>query len=140
MPPQDYELVAPGIGKMVASLGAIVRQDATLRAEQAKNAPVASGFDQQGFQGVGGVTGNTVYSINEAQAASRLFYQLVITFDAGSGSGRYRIDGPQPSPAVGIPIPAGGVTLTITGANNIQAFRMIAEAGQILTFARNLFV
>lgn len=138
-PPENFALQAPGLAHLTAQMAALLAQTAEVRAEQAKNAAQASNFDQQGFQGVGGVTGDTVYSITEAQSAAKRFYQLVITFDAGSGAGRYRLDGGTPRPTEGIPIPAGGVVLVITGGSNIQQFKMVAEAGAVLTFARVLF-
>lgn len=136
MASETFTLDAPGLAKLAAQLALLLRQDAELRAQQANNAPQASAFDQPS----GGVTGATEYNITEAQAASKNFYQLVITFDATSGSGRYRIDGASPTPAgAGVGIPSGGVVLTITGANNIRNFKMVAETGQTLKFARYLF-
>lgn len=139
MAEQQYELDAPGLGKIAAAITSLVNQNAALRAVQAANAPQATAFDQQGLQGVGGISGNTLYVILEAQAQNRAFSQLVMTFDAGSGAGRYRMDGANPTAIRGIPVPAGGVVLVITGRNNIEQFKLIAEAGQTLTFARYLF-
>lgn len=125
------------LAKMVDQLSAMLRQDARLRTEQAKNAPYATAFDDQ--TGVG-VSGNTVYLFQEAQTGDRIFHSAALSFNAVSGSGRYRIDGPVPLPAVGMPIPAGGVVLNIVGHMNVRNFRMIAEAGQVLTFSRYLFL
>jgi hypothetical protein len=41
---------------------------------------------------------------------------------------------------VGVAVPAGGVVLQIPGIDNIKNFRLTAEAGQTLTFARYLFI
>ena len=131
-----FVLDAPGIAKLAGQIAALLRQDAALRTVQSQNALQAKGFDQP----AGGVTGATVYSITEAQNGNVQFYQLVLTFDGTSGSGRYRIDGPPPTPTNGIGIPAAGVVLTITGAENIKAFKLIAEGGQTLQFARYLFL
>lgn len=131
-----FILDAPGIAKLAAQIAAIIRQDSDLRHVQGRNAPIAKYFDQP----TGGVTGATVYLISQAQNGNEDFYQLVLTFDAASGSGRYRIDGPPPTPTIGVAIPAAGVVLTITGADNIKNFKMIAEAGQTLTFARYVFI
>lgn len=131
----SFVLDAPGIAKLAAQLAAMLRQDADLRSLQSANAPQATAFDDQTTPGISGVN---VYAIADAQ--SRDFYSLVLTFSAASGSGRYRIDGPAPGQAVGVPIPAGGVVLNIVGANNVRNFKMIPEAGQTLTFARYLFI
>jgi len=134
---EPFSVQIPGLAKLVAQIAALLRNDAEVRAEQANNAPQASDFDDQTATGI---TGATIYKITPALSGSKRYYQLVLTFNAASGSGRYRMDGPAPQPAVGIPIPSGGVVLTITGAANIQNFQMIAEAGQTLTFSRYLFI
>jgi hypothetical protein len=134
-PNTTFVLDSPGLAKLVAQIAALIRSDADLRKVQSQNALQAKYFDQP----AGGVTGATVYSITQAQNNNELFYQLVLTFDAASGSGRYRIDGPPPTPTTGIAIPAGGVVLTITGADNIKNFKLTAEALQTLTFARYVF-
>lgn len=146
----DTIIDAPGIAKLVELTSYGLKQDASLRILQAQNAPQAFNFDQRGFQGAASavlptamqnpVTGNEVYRFQEAQAQGKLFTQAIITFDAGCGSGRYRIDGIDATTVQGIPIPSGGVVLVITGDNNIRNFSMMAEAGQSLTFARNLYV
>lgn len=141
---------APGIAKIVEQITIALTQGSDLRAVQARNAPQASNFDQRGFQGAvsaslptamqNPVSGNEVYEFAEAQSQGKGFYQAIITFDAGCGSGRYRVDGVDATPLQGIPIPAGGVVLVITGQDNIRNFTMVAESGQNLTFARNLYV
>lgn len=113
-----------------------------LRQLQAAGAPIASNFEQRGFQGNDDgastrVTAAEVYRVSEA--ANKKFFQLVLTFDSGSGMGRYRIDGPDPTPTRGTAVPAGHSVLTITGSDNIKNFALIAEAGQSLTFTRNMF-
>lgn len=136
-------LVSDGIAKIVAQLAAFLRADGDLRQTQSRNAPQAKHFDQPGvFSSIGSVavTGNVVYLIFEAQADNEIFSSCVLTFDAASGSGRFRIDGPNPTPAIGTQIPAAGAVLTINGQDNIRNFRMIAEAGQTLTFTRQVFL
>lgn len=136
-------LDSPGIAKMAAQLAALLRQDASLRETQGRNAPQARYFDQPGvFSAIGSVavTGAVVYSILQAQSGSEVFSSLVLVFDATSGSGRYRIDGIAPTATIGVAIPAGGVALTIPGHDNIRNFKMIAEAAQTLQFSRYLFI
>lgn len=136
-------LNAPGLAKLVEQLSTLIRADGELREIQGRNAPVAKYFDQPGvFTTIGSVavTGNVVYKIVQAQSDRETFYQLVLTFDTTSGSGRYTIDGTPVSATVGVGIPSGGCVLTITGHNNIKNFQMMAEGGQTLQFARNLFI
>lgn len=140
----NFALQAPGLAHLTAQMAALLAQTAEVRAEQAKNAPQASNFEQRGLQGATTgtstpVTGTEVYQISEAQSGAKKFFQAVFTFDAGSGAGRYRTDGTAASPTIGHGIPSGGVVLTITGSDNIKNFSMCAESGQSLTFARNLF-
>ena len=139
------QLDSDGLARLVAQVAASLRQDAALRDIQGRNAQQAKYFDQPGVFPRGGVippavTGNVVYNIVEAQSGSEVFYSLVLTFDQASGSGRFRIDGSNPTVTTGIQIPAAGTVLTILGNDNIQRFRMIAEAGQTLTFGRYLFI
>jgi hypothetical protein len=136
-------LDAPGLAKIAAQVAAILRSDAALRAIQGANAQQAKYFDQPGvFSTVGSVavTGAVVYRIVEMDRANVTPALLVLVFDTASGAGRYRVDGPDPSPTVGVAVPAGGVVLQIPGIDNIKNFRLTAEAGQTLTFARYLFI
>lgn len=110
----------------------LLRSDAKLREVQGINAPRASYFDRPA-----GITGNAVYTINQAQQET--FSSLVITFDQASGAGFYRIDGVPASPTVGVEIPAGGGILTIQGDDNIKGFSMAAQAAATLVFARYLY-
>lgn len=132
------ELEAPGIRKLVDQQALALRQDAELRAVQGANALQAKNFDQP----AGGVTGNTLYLITEAQIqSSQKWPLLILTFETASGSGRFRIDGGTPTPTQGTQIPSGGgFTLTIPGIEQIRNFRMIAEGGQTLLFSRYLFI
>jgi hypothetical protein len=141
--PDDLQLHAPGIAKIAAQLAVLIRADADFRKLQGQNAQQAKYFDQPGvFTTIGSVavTGVVLYSIQQAQSDNEKFYSLVLTFDATSGSGRYRIDGPAPTATIGVAIPAGGTVLTILGADNIRNFKMIAEGGQTLSFSRYVFV
>lgn len=132
MPPVGT--IDAGILRTIArELLVLLRSDAALREVQGINAPRASYFDRP----AGGVTGNTVYTI--AQAQQEVFSSLVITFDQASGLGFYRIDGVAASPTVGVEIPAGGGILTIQGSDNIKGFSMAAQAAQTLLFARYLY-
>lgn len=128
---------APIVGLIAQEILALVKSDYGLRALQGLNAQQACYFDQP----FGGVTGNTTYHVEPftAPTGPEIFTSLVITFDTGSGSGRYRNDGIDPTASRGHQIPAGGGILTITGHPNIARFGMIAEAGQTLLFARNLY-
>lgn len=136
-------LESPGIAKAVAQLAALLRSDAGLRAIQGANAQQAKYFDQPGvFSSVGSVavTAAIVYRIVEMDRQNVTPALLVLVFDAASGAGRYRVDGPDPTPTIGVSVPAGGVVLQIPGIDNIRNFRLMAEAGQTLTFARYLFI
>lgn len=140
--PQILHLGAPGLAKLVAQNAMGLRQDGELRGIQSANAAVAKYFDQPGVFSVNGsvaVTGTVVYSIVEAQSGNEKFSSLLLTFDATSGSGRFRIDGGTPTPTIGQAIPSGGITILIEGWVNIKNFRLAAEAAQTLAFARSLF-
>lgn len=127
-------VIDAGVLRTIAlELLVLLRSDAKLRELQGINAPRAMYFDRP----TGGVTGNAVYTIREAQQET--FSSLVIVFDQASGAGFYRIDGTPASPTVGVDIPAGGGTLTIQGSDNIKGFSMAARAAATLTFARYLY-
>lgn len=136
-----YQLDSQGLAKLVAQVAASLRSDADLRQIQGNNAQQAKAYDQPGVvAGSPAVTAAVIYAIAEAQGQVS-YYSMVLTFDTNSGSGRYLMDGPTPTPAgFGVGIPAGGCVLTIIGANNIKNFKMVAETGQTLTFARYLFL
>lgn len=110
----------------------IARSDQELRELQAKESPKASYFDQRT------VASPTVYKITEAQADTEIFATLVITFEATSGLGRFRVDNTPATPTTGNQLPAGASTLTINGADSIKGFSMVAEAAN-LVFARQLY-
>lgn len=149
---ETFQLDAPGIAKIAAQVAAILRADSGLRALQSQNASPARYFDQPGVAGgspgLGGITGttpaitgNVVYEIQECKnRQGEIYASLILVFDGASGSGRFRIDGGAPTPTVGKQIPAGGIVVRITGYENIRNFKLIAEAGQTLTFARELFL
>jgi len=138
-------LGSPGLARLVAQGAMALRQDTELRGIQSANAAVARYFDQPGvFSAQGGVgtpvTGAVVYQVQEAQSGNEKFSSMLLTFDAASGAGRFRIDGGQVTPTVGQAIPAGGITILLEGWVNIKNFRLIAEAGATLTFSRTLFL
>lgn len=129
-----FEAQIPGLAKLVAMLGAFVRDDKDLRLEQAKNAPQASYFGQQT------VTSAAVFEIPEATSEAQGFSGAVIFLDAASGAGRYTIHGTPPTAAGrGIPIPAGGAVIDIDGTVNVTRFKVIAETGQTLNLTYQLF-
>lgn len=127
-------VIDAGVLRTIAlELLVLLRSDARLRELQGLNAPRAIYFDRP----AGGITGAQVYTIVQAQ--QQTFSSLVITFDAASGAGFYRIDGTPASPTVGVEIPAGGGTITIQGSDNIKGFSMAAQAAATLVFARYLY-
>lgn len=129
-------LHAPILARIAQEVLSLIKSDYGLRALQGVNAQQACYFDQP----TGGITGNTVYHINEAfSGTGEIFSSLVITFESGSGAGRYRVDGIDATAAIGHDVPAGGGIVTITGHPNIARFALIAQAGQTLLFARNLY-
>jgi len=89
-------------------------------------------------------TAVTVMQALEPRTAAETFTTMLVAFDAGSGAGRYRIDGSAPTPnsaiaGSGMPIPAGGYTLTIVGALNIRSFQVTAETATALDMSITLF-
>lgn len=128
---------APILKLIADEVLALLKNDAALRDIQSQNAQRACYGDQP----VGGVTGATIYQITQALAGSEHFYSLVITFGPTSGTGRYDLGSGLIATAAGdgVSIPAGGGVLTIIGHDNIRNFRMVAETGQTLLFARYLF-
>lgn len=144
-----YQLDSEGIRKLCEQMAASLRSGADVRGVQGQNAQQAKFFDQPGVATTypteqGGVfpavTGNQVFFFRAAINRSINFFQAIIVFDQASGSGRWRCDGPAPLPTVGAQVPAGGTVLTIPGLDNIANFKLIAEAGQTLTFASYLFI
>lgn len=130
------ELRSLGLYHVVSELAALLRQDAALRAIQSGNALSPLAFDQP----TGGITGATIYTVVEA-GPNATIAMLEITFDSTSGTGRYMINGQIPTAAGGgIFIPSGAGVLRVLGGQNIRNFRMIAETGQTLTFARMTWV
>ncbi len=127
---------APIIRLIAQEILSLIQNDYELRKIQGRNAQQACYFDAQS------ITGATKYQITEANSGNEIFTTLVVTLDATSGSGRYRVDinnTVAPGLTGGHNIPAGGGIITITGHNNIKNFTMIADAGQTLIFARNLY-
>jgi len=102
---------------------------------KAKNAPYACYYDQP----TGGVTGNTIYLITQAQSGAEYYTEMLIVFEQTSGLGRYMVTADQISSTRGIPIASGASYIRIEGHQNIRNFRLMAEAGQTLLFARVLF-
>lgn len=129
------ELTSQGIAKIAAQLAAMLRDDSILRQVQGGNAPQCKIF-KPSF-----TLTTTPVQIVEALSQSQKYTLLIVMFQFTSGSGRFRIDGPQPTPAgVGFPIPAGGGQLNISGIGNIQQFWMVAETGNTLDTTYALFL
>jgi len=141
---ETFTLDAPGLAKIAAQVAMILRAGPDLRDLQGRNAAVPKYFDQPGvFTAVGSVTvtGSIVYKIVEVQQRQGEIYSaLVLVFETGSGSGRFRIDGANVSPTVGSQVPAGGIVITIPGYEAIRNFQLMAEAGQTLVFSRYLIL
>jgi hypothetical protein len=143
-------LDAPGLAKLVGQLAALLKSDQSLRELQSRNALQASNFDQPGVTGNPGIwgsfggnvaiTGNVHYVIPEARNDQKYFSLLALTFETGSGSGRYRIDGPPASPTIGTQVPPAGIVILVPGMDAIKKFDLVAEAGQTLVFSRYLFI
>lgn len=138
-PPLTQDPLAKWIVKTLSSilqaLSALVSLDANLRETRTLVAERAVNF----FGAV--VTDTTVQQLREVfpECLTQNFTTAFIAFDVASGAGRYRSDGPFPDPAGaptdGLPIPTGGYTLTITGADNIRDFAVIAETGSTLNMS-----
>jgi len=128
-------LTGPFLDRVLEFLKELIGEPLKFREERAKNAPLAVYYDQP----VGGITGNTVYIINEAQSDSEYFTEMLIVFESASGLGRYMLTAFRAQPATGFPIAAGASFLQVQGHQNIRNFSMIAQAGQTLLFSRILF-
>ena len=129
---------APAIRKILDILTWFAQDSWDLRRQQALNAARVA------YSSFGGtLTGSVVLNIPQAQASDQVFSFLVFTTDAGSGTGRYRIDSQNPnvstSPPQGLPIFTGGYEITIQGHENIKGFRVMAESGQTLNYSYHLF-
>lgn len=87
------------------------------------------------------VSDTVITVIQQAQDFTQVYSTALLTFTAGSGSGRRTLDGSAPTAtgSQGVPVPAGGGTLEIHGADNIRGFRIIGETGQALSFTAELF-
>jgi len=121
--------------KILDVLQRFVEARADLRQEQSKNAP----FPDVMVNGTVVATAVTVFS--EAVSGQQTYSFAVVVFSEAAGAGRYSINGlaPKADGTVGIPIPSGFSTITIFGYRAIQSFQMIAETGQTLPFAYQLF-
>jgi hypothetical protein len=118
--------------QLLAYLRALVTLDAATRATRSQQAERATLF----VSAV--VTNAAVTRLTDLVVGllSETYTTALVSFDGGSGPGRWRIDGSDPTPATataaaGMPIPAGGVVLTIAGRLNIQDFRVTAEAANL---------
>jgi hypothetical protein len=74
----------------------------------------------------------------------KVFTTALIMFDAGSGAGRFRLDGQDPIPATataaaGMPVLAAGGSLVITGQQNIARFAITAEGATALNMSITLY-
>jgi len=120
--------------KILLVLERFAEQRADLRQEQSRNAPVPDVMVN------GTLTDSVITRLTEAISGQQTYSFAVIVFSETAGSGRYTINGLNPTAAgVGIPIPSGFSTITITGYRPIQDFKAIAETGQTLPFAYQLF-
>jgi hypothetical protein len=75
---------------------------------------------------------------------SKTYTTALVAFDAGSGAGRYRIDGGAPIPAsaaaaAGMPIAAAGTQFMIFGQLNIRDFQVTAETATNLDMSITFF-
>src|SRR5262245_24411471 len=111
-----------------------------VRAEQSLNAPRAT-YYQQGI-----IDATTVHRINsdELRMNAVIFSFMVLVLDKSAGDGRYMINGDLPTAAGhGIQLAggngAGTTVLTLTGQENMRSFRIIAETGNLLPYALQLF-
>lgn len=112
-----------------------VEQRADLRQQQSRNAPVPDVMVN------GTVTDAAITIFAEAKSGQQVYSFAVVVFSEAAGAGRYSVNGLQPKAdgTIGIPIPSGFSTITIIGYQSIQQFQMIAETGQTLPFAYQLF-
>lgn len=125
---------------------AFFKNDASLRAAQAENEPLADGMQQgsnvNGTDTItlpnGGVQRQTPFTefIDGQDLTSKKYSYIVVIIKSTSGSGSYSFQsGVLPDQSGrGHEIPVGGCSFTIPGTKNIQNFRMTPDAGQTLTY------
>lgn len=78
------------------------------------------------------------------QVQDKVYTSALVAFDAGSGAGRYRIDGGAPIfnsalAAAGMPIAAAGTQFMILGQLNIRDFQVAAETATAMDMSITLF-
>lgn len=131
---------------------AFFENDRQLRSTQAKNEPIAAGFQQ----GVNTGTAETIsFPLNTTSPSSpfacflagqdenQVFAYIEIVIASTSGSGRHN-GGDTSCPlgtiaGIGHEIPLGGTVITIPGTVNVRQFRMLADAGQTLNYSMQGF-
>jgi hypothetical protein len=97
-------------------------------------------IDTSLFYEQGTVTAAAAVPILRVQSNADIYSILQIQFSQTSGRGRYLTTGGLPSAAgFGMPILSGGTELIIRGAENINRFLMIAEAGETMEYNAQLF-
>ncbi len=125
----NAEVNAPGLAKLVADLAKFVRNDAELRAIQARNAPQASILNSMVV-----AAGAPAVRIPEAQGMDEFAFMLVIV-ETTSGAGRYDPGTGQPATgARGLEIPAGGAAISLDGSSNIRFFSIFGTGALQVTY------
>lgn len=148
----QLDAIESHIRRAVDILVAFFRNDRELRAEQAKNEPMADGF-QQGSNvagtetityPVGGVQRQAPFTqfLDGQDVTAKKYSYMVVIIASSSGAGRYTLQsGINPTAAgVGHEIPAGGTTIEIPGTINVANFKMVPETGQTLNYTIQGFV
>jgi hypothetical protein len=124
------ELQSSGVAQLVNDIGLFVRNNAKLRAEQARNAPQCAVLAAMAV-----VAGAAAVRIPEAQGSDDFAFAVIVV-ETTSGAGRY--DPGQGNPATaarGLEIPAGGVIISIEGATNIRQFSVFGVGALAITYA-----
>lgn len=147
----QLDAIEDNIKRAVDVLIAFFKNDASLRAAQSENEPLADGM-QQGSN-VNGTDTMTLPSgatqlqtpftmfVDGQDTTAKKYSYLVVIISSSSGSGRYSIQQSifPDQAGRGHEIPAGGTVITIPGTKNIQAFRMCPDSGLTINYTMQGF-
>lgn len=132
--------ITDALQTLMSYMRALVFLDANTRATRSENAERAVTF-------VSAVVVNTAVTRMVdiwPQVQDKVYTSMLVAFDAGSGAGRYRIDGGAPTfnsaaAAAGMPIAAAGTQFMVLGQLNIRDFQVTAETATALDMSITLF-
>lgn len=138
-PPAAWDWFADALSKIVEFLKGLVLLDETVRRDRSNVAERAV------LRSSAIVTNAAVIRFETLipQVLIEIFTTAHIAFDAGSGAGRYTLEGTNPlaaaTAAAGMPIPGGGAELVVIGILNIRSFAVIAETATNMNLSVTLY-